>query len=191
MTMPDSATQSGRNGVDTEALFATINVVKERRELARFQFRATNRWVRGTHSQGSIDGFYGAGQEHGRAVSWTFDADHPLVLTGTDNGPTPVEYVLLGLAACLTAGLANIAAARGVTLRSVESSVEGDIDLQGILGLSRGVRNGYQQIRVGFRIDADCSEEQVRELVAQSQARSAVFDVITNRVPVKIDVVAV
>ena len=188
MRMTDAPT---RNGVDTETLFATINLVKEQRDLARFRFRATNTWLRGTHSRGSIDGFYGAGQEHSRAVSWTFDADHPLVLTGTDNGPAPVEYVLLGLAACLTAGLANIAAARGVTLRSVESSVEGDIDLQGILGLSRGVRNGYQQIRVGFRIDADCSEEQVRELVAQSQARSAVFDVITNRVPVTIDVTTV
>src|SRR5207247_3168514 len=126
--------------------------------------------VRGTHSQGSSDGFYGAGQEHGRAVSWTFDADHPLVLTGTDNGPTPVEYVLLGLAACLTAGLANIAAARGVTLRSVESSVEGDIDLQGILGLSSEVRNGYEQIRVKFRSKAEPSEAAVRKLVPQAQA---------------------
>jgi uncharacterized OsmC-like protein len=179
-----------RNGVDIEALFATINVVKEQRDLARFQFRATNTWVQGTHSRGSISGFYGAGQEHSRPVGWDFDADHPLVLTGTDQGPTPTEYVLLGLAACLTAGLANIAAARGVTLHSVTSTVEGDIDLQGILGLSREVRNGYQQIRVSFRVDADASQEQVRELVAQSQARSAVFDVITNSVPVTIEVAA-
>jgi uncharacterized OsmC-like protein len=185
MSMTASST---RNGVDTDALFGTINVVKEQRGLARFQFRATNTWVKGTHTRGSIAGFYGAGQEHSRAATWEFDADHPLVLTGADNGPTPVEYVLLGLAACLTAGLANIAAARGVTLNSVESTVEGDIDLQGILGLSADVRNGYQQIRVMFRIDADASEEQVRQLVAQSQARSAVFDVITNGVAVSIDV---
>ena len=188
MSMTDSPV---RNGVDTGALFATINVVKEQRDLARFQFRATNTWVRGTHSRGSISGFYGAGQEHTRAVTWEFDADHPLVLTGADHGPSPVEYVLLGLAACLTAGLANIAAARRVTLNSVESTVEGDIDLQGLLGLSADVRNGYQQIRVAFRIDADATDEQVRELVAQSQARSAVFDVITNSVPVTIEVAAV
>ena len=180
-----------RNGVNTEALFGTINLVKEQRQLARFLFRATNTWVQGTHSRGSISGFYGAGQEHARSVSWDFDADHPLVLTGTDNGPTPVEYVLLGLTACLTAGLANIAAARGFTLHAVESTVEGDIDLQGILGLSREVRNGCQEIRISFRVDADATETQIRELVAQSQTRSAVFDIITNRVPVTIAVAAV
>jgi uncharacterized OsmC-like protein len=188
MSMTDA---SMRNGVDTDALFATINVVKGQRDLAMFRFRATNTWMSGTHSRGSIEGFYGAGQEHTRATGWSFDADHPLVLTGRDNGPTPVEYVLLGLAACLTSGLANIAAARGVTLRSVESSVEGDIDLQGILGLANEVRNGYQQIRVRFQVDADASDEQVRELVAQSQARSAVFDVVTRGVPVTIDVATV
>lgn len=185
MTTTESAV---RNGVDTATLFATINAVREQRELARFQFRATNTWMSGTHSRGSISSFYGAGQEMTHATSFEFDADHPVVLTGKDNGPTPVEFVLLGLAACLTAGLANIAAARSVTLHSVESTVEGDIDLQGILGLSRDVRNGYQQIRVSFRIDADASAEKIRELVAQSQARSAVFDIITNQVPVTIDV---
>src|SRR5436190_8216698 len=173
MSMTDA---NPRNGVDTDALFATINVVKDERELAQFQFRATNTWIRGTHSRGSIAGFYGAGQEHSHSVAWEYDADHPLVLTGKDNGPTPVEYVLLGLAACLTAGLANVAAARGVTLHSVESAVEGDIDLQGILGLSPKVRNGYQAIRVTFKVDAEASEAEVRQLVAQSQARSAVFD---------------
>jgi uncharacterized OsmC-like protein len=186
MSMTDSA---ARNGVNTDALFSTINVVKEQRDLAKFQFRATNKWITGTHSRGSITGFYGAGQDHSHSVTWEYDADHPLVLTGTDRGPTPVEYVLLGLAACLTAGLANIAAARGVTLHSVESSVEGDIDLQGILGLSRDVRNGYQQIRVTFKVDADASEGEVRQLVAQSQARSAVFETLTNSVPVTVDVI--
>jgi uncharacterized OsmC-like protein len=180
-----------RNGVDTQALFSTIDLVAEHRDLAKFQFRASNRWVHGTHSQGSIEGFYGAGQEHGRSTKWTFDADHPLVLTGSDNGPTPIEYLLLGLAACLTAGLANIAAARGVMLRSVESTVEGDIDLQGILGLSGDVRNGYEQVRIAFRIDADASDEEVRKLVEQSKARSAVLDVLTNGVPVSVDVTTV
>ena len=177
-----------RNGVDTATLFATINAVSEQRDLARFQFRATNTWMSGTHSRSSISSFYGAGQEMAHVTTFDFDADHPVVLTGKDNGPTPVEFILVGLAGCLTAGLANIAAARGVTLHSVESTVEGDIDLQGILGLSREVRNGYQQIRVSFRIDADASPEKIRELVAQSQARSAVFDVITNQVPVTIAV---
>jgi uncharacterized OsmC-like protein len=186
MSMTESA---ARNGVDTETLFATINVVKDKPELAQFTFRATNTWMRGTHSRGSISGFYGAGQENDRGVKWEYDADHPLVLTGSDNGPTPVEYLLLGLSACLTAGLANIAAARGITLRSVKSAVEGEIDLQGILGLSRTVRNGYQHISVTFHIDADASESEVRQLVAQSQARSAVLDVITNGVPVTVDVV--
>jgi uncharacterized OsmC-like protein len=187
MSMTDSA---ARNGVNTDALFATIDVVKEQRELAKFQFRATNKWISGTHSRGSITGFYGAGQDQSHSVAWEYDADHPLVLSGTDHGPTPVEYVLLGLAACLTAGLANIAAARGITLNSVESSVEGDIDLQGILGLSRDVRNGYQQIRVRFKVDADATEGEVRQLVAQSQARSAVFETLTNSVPVTVDVIA-
>jgi uncharacterized OsmC-like protein len=177
-----------RNGVDTATLFATINAVSEQRDLARFQFRATNTWMSGTHSRSSVSSFYGAGQEMAHMTTFDFDADHPVVLTGKDNGPTPVEFMLVGLAGCLTAGLANIAAARGVTLHSVESTVEGDIDLQGILGLSREVRNGYQQIRVSFRIDADASPEKIRELVAQSQARSAVFDVITNQVPVTIAV---
>jgi uncharacterized OsmC-like protein len=185
MSMTDSPV---RNGVDTAALFATINVVKEQRDLARFQFRATNTWESGTHSRGSISGFYGAGQEHTHTTAWTYDADHPLVLTGTDHGPAPVEYVLLGLAACLTAGLANIAAARGVTLRSVESTVDGTIDLQGILGLSDTVRNGFEHVRVGFRIDADADAATVRRLVEQSRARSAVFDIVTNGVPVTIDV---
>ena len=177
-----------RNGVDTATLFATINAVSEQRDLARFQFRATNTWMSGTHSRSSISSFYGAGKEMAHMTTFDFDADHPVVLTGKDNGPTPVEFMLVGLAGCLTAGLANIAAARGVTLHSVESTVEGDIDLQGILGLSREVRNGYQQIRVSFRIDADASPDKIRELVAQSQARSAVFDVITNQVPVTIAV---
>ena len=185
MTTTESA---ARNGVDTATLFATINTVNEQRDLARFQFRATNTWMSGTHSRSSISSFYGAGQEMAHMTTFDFDADHPVVLTGKDNGPTPVEFMLVGLAGCLTAGLANIAAARGVTLHSVESTVEGDIDLQGILGLSREVRNGYQQIRVSFRIDADASPDKIRELVAQSQARSAVFDVITNQVPVTISV---
>jgi uncharacterized OsmC-like protein len=179
-----------RNGVDTESLFATIGVVDQNREAAAFTFRASNRWVSGTHSVSRSEGFFGAGQEHEHVSVTEVPHDHPVVLTGNDNGPAPVEYLLYGLAACLTAGIANIASARGVTLHEVESTVEGDIDLQGILGLSDEVRNGYQSIRVSFRIVADAPEEKVRQIVEQSRARSAVFDVLTNGVPVTIDVVA-
>jgi len=119
--------------------------------------------------------------------SWTFDADHPAVLVGNDNGPTPVEFVLHALAACLTAGMANIAAARGITLTEVTSTVEGDIDLLGILGLSGEVRNGYQQIKVSFKVRGD-DPEKLRAVVEQSRQRSAVYDIVTNGVPVSIEV---
>ncbi len=176
-----------RNGVDTATLFATIDAVKANPDIARFQFRATNRWVNGTHNQSTIHGFYGAMQEMTHQQPWTFDADHPAVLVGTDNGPTPVEYVLHALAACLTAGLANVAAARGVNLTEVSSTVEGDINLLGILGLSDDVRNGYEQIRVSFTLRGD-DPEKLRQIVEQSRRRSAVLDIITNSVPVSIEV---
>ena len=176
-----------RNGVDTATLFATLDAVKGNNDIAKFQFRASNKWISGTHSQGTIKGFYGAGQEMEHKTVHVFDVDHPAVLVGTDNGPTPVEYVLHALAACLTAGIANIAAARNINLESVESTVEGDIDLLGILGLSDEVRNGYQQIRVSFRLRGD-EPEKLRRVVEQSRKRSAVFDVVTNGVPVVIDV---
>ena len=178
-----------RNGVDTTALFATLGVVEANPELAKFQFRASNRWVNGNHSRSTIRGFYGAGQEDtSRTADFTYDADHPAVLCGGGNGPTPVEFVLHALAACLTAGLANIAAARGITLTEVESTVEGDIDLSGVLGISDEVRNGYQGIRVSFRVAGDAPEEKLRQLVEQSRARSAVYDILTGSVPVTVDV---
>ena len=184
MTTIDNPT---RNGVDTATLFATLDAVKGNNEIAKFQFRATNRWIGGTHNQSTIHGFYGAGQEMTHRQPFTYDADHPAVLVGQDHGPTPVEFVLHALAACLTAGLANIAAARGVTLTEVESTVEGDIDLLGILGLSPAVRNGYQQIKVSFKLRGD-DPEKLRQVVEQSRQRSAVYDVVTHGVPVSIEV---
>jgi uncharacterized OsmC-like protein len=178
-----------RNGVDTATLFATLDAVKANREIAKFQFRATNKWVSGTHNQTTISGFYGAMQEMQHASVHTFDADHPAVLVGHDNGPTPAEYVLHALAACLTAGIANIAAARNVNLTEVESTVEGDIDLLGILGLDRDVRNGYEQIKVSFKLKGD-DPEKLRQVVEQSKARSAVYDIVTNGVPVVLEVEA-
>jgi uncharacterized OsmC-like protein len=176
------------NGVDVPTLFATIGAVKQQPELAKFQFRARNRWVRGTHSRTQIGKFTGAGGTHDHSVEFRYDSDHPPVLCGEDQGPTPVEFVLHALAGCLTAGIANIAAARGVTLTEVESTVEGEIDLQGILGLSDRVRNGYERIRASFAIKGDGTPEKMREIVEQSRSRSAVFDIITNSVPVEIDV---
>jgi uncharacterized OsmC-like protein len=143
--------------------------------------------VSGTHSQTRFSDFYGAGQEMMHRTETVLDADHPAVLVGADNGPTPVEYVLHALAACLTAGLVNIASARGVVLTEVESTVEGDIDLQGILGLSDQARNGYKGVRVSFRIKGDAPDEVLRNLLERSRARSAVFDIMTNGVPVEID----
>jgi uncharacterized OsmC-like protein len=177
-----------RNGVDTATLFATLDAVKAQPEIAKFQFRATSRWISGTHSRSTINGYYGAGQEHVRTQNFTYDADHPPVLVGKDNGPTPVEHLLHALAACLTAGLANIAAARGIELTEVHSTVEGDIDLLGIFGMDDTVRNGYEHIRVSFTVKGDAPAEKLRELVEQSRKRSAVFDVITNCVPVTIDI---
>ena len=177
-----------RNGVDTATLFATIEAVRANHEIADFQFRATNKWVSGTHNQSTLHGFFGATQEMTHKQPFIFDADHPAVLVGQDNGPTPVEFLLHALAACLTAGIANVAAARGVNLTSVESTVEGDIDLLGILGLDESVRNGYSQIRVHFTVEGDASPEQLAELVEQSRRRSAVFDVLSNGTDVRIDV---
>ena len=177
-----------RNGVDTPTLFATIGVVADKPELAKFQFRANGSWINGTHSRVTMSGFSGAGGEHNHVADYTADADHPVVLTGTDQGPTPVEYLLTALSACITAGIANIAAARGVTLEEVESAVEGDIDLRGILGLSDEVRNGYEGIRINFRIRGDAPPEKLREVVEQSRSRSAVFDVLTKGVPVSFSI---
>jgi uncharacterized OsmC-like protein len=176
-----------RNGVDTAALFATIDAVKSDPDLANFQFRVTNRWVSGTHNQSTIHTFHGCKQEMTHAAAWTYDADHPAVLVGEDQGPTPVEYLLHALAACLASGLANIAAARGVNLDEVTTSVEGDVDLRGILGLSGDVRNGFRQIAVRFALRGD-DPDKLRAVVEQSRRRSAVYDLLTNGVPVSIEV---
>jgi uncharacterized OsmC-like protein len=191
MTTTDTtaeAHESMRNGVDTATLFATLDAVKQAPEAARFQFRAHNQWVSGTHNRSTIADYFGVGEERTHQRTFVFDADHPAVLVGRDQGPTPVEFLLHALAACLTAGLANIAAARGVRLTEVRSTVTGDIDLNGILGLDPEVRNGYQGITVRFTVSGDAPAEKLRELVEQSRARSAVYDVITNGVPLTIEV---
>ena len=187
-TMTEAPTRQPMNGVNIPGLFATINAVDGQRELAKFQFRATNKWVSGTHSRNSVHSFYGAGGDQQHVREFTVDADHPQVFAAEDNAPTPVELVLCGLASCLTGGIGTVSAARKVELYSVESTIEGDIDLQGILGLSDEVRNGFQNIRIDFKVEGDASEETLREIVKQSQARSAVFDIVTNGVPVEVTV---
>jgi uncharacterized OsmC-like protein len=186
---PKKAPPIPRNGVDTPAVVETIfGVVANQPELAKFQFRASNQWMTGTHSRTTMKGFFGASGEQAHHKDFTADGDHPAVLCGADQAPTPVEWVLHALATCLTAGIANIAAVRGVTLHRVESKVEGDIDLLGIFGLSKTVRNGYQNVRIAFEIEGDAPAEKLREIVEQSRARSAVYDVITNGIPVEVSV---
>lgn len=186
--MSETMTRGPLNGVDTPALFATIDAVDGQRDLARFRFRAKNTWQSGTHTRTSINSFYAAGGEHEHVREFLVDADHPAVLIGADNAPLPVELLLAALASCLTAGIGNIAAARGVQLTSVESTLEGEMDAQGILGLSEDVRNGFEKIRVDFRIAGDAPEDRLRRIVEQSRARSAVFDVLTNGTSVEMTV---
>ena len=168
------------NGVDTPTLLATINVVAGQPELAKFQFRASNQWIDGTHSRSAIRGFYGAGGEQSHEKTFFADGDHPAVLCGGGKGPTPVEWLLHALATCLTAGIGNIAAARGIKLTKVQSFIEGNMDMRGILGLSDEVRNGYESISIRFEIEGDAPPEKLQQLLDQSRARSAVFDMLAN-----------
>ncbi|HEX6311556.1 MAG TPA: OsmC family protein [Acidimicrobiia bacterium] len=186
MTVTESATHP--NGVDIEAIRAARTDLTDAPELAAFQFRATNRWVDGVHSRTTFDTFYGVGAEQAHRRPFTYDADHPELFAAPDNGPTPVEFVLHGLAACITAGIASIAANRGITLRSVTSTLEGDLDMRGLMGIDDDVRNGYQSVRVSFEIDGDAPADELEKLVHQSIKRSAVFDVVSNGVPVTVDV---
>lgn len=188
MTTTVVSTESIRNGVDTAQLFATLDAITAQPSLGRFQFRVTNRWVGGAFNQGTIRGFYGAGQEDtSRSEAFVVDAGEPAVLCGTDTGPNPAELLLSALAACLTTSLVYVAAARKVTLTSVSSRVEGDMDVRGALGLSDEVRNGFERIRVTFEVEGDAPEEKLQDLVRRAQARSAVFDMVTNGVPVSVE----
>lgn len=184
----EKKTKAPMNGVDIPTLFATIDAVAGQRELAKFTFRASNRWQSGTHSVARVETFSGAGGDHEHTFQTEYAVDHPKVLVSEDHGPTPVEYLLMGLSGCLTLGIATVAAARGVEITSIESRMEGDIDLQGVLGLSKDVRNGFQNIRVAFDVKGNAPDEKLQEIVTQSKARSAVYDVLTNGVPVEVTV---
>ena len=177
------------NGVDTPTLFATINVVKSQPELARFQFRATNRWIDGAHNRSTISAFYAAGGEDTtRAEPFELDAGEPAILLGSDTGPNPVEYLLHALAACLTTTIVYVAAARKVELTSVESTLTGDMDVRGALGVDDEPRNGFERISVSFRVTGNAPEHKLREVVERARTRSAVYDMVTRGVPVALEV---
>ena len=183
------ATTSVNNGVNVQALLDAREALRGAPEAAQFTWRASCRWQNGTHSQSRVHNFFGLGQEQQHKTETSFEADHPEIFASEDKGITPIEYVLVGLASCLTAGVAAVAQNRGIQLRSVESKLEGKMDIRGILGIDSDVRNGYDDIKVTFKIDADASKPEIEALVAQSQKRSAVYDVITNPVNVTVEVV--
>ena len=176
------------NGVNAEALINAREALTDAPEAAQFKWRATCEWKNGTHSNTTVEGYFGLGEEHRHRTTFDFDADHPEVFASEDNGATPVEIVLVGLASCLTAGVAAVAQYREIQLRSVTAVVEGGMDIQGILGIDSDVRNGFDGIKVTYKIDADASDDDIKALVAQSQKRSAVYDIVTNPTNVTVEV---
>jgi uncharacterized OsmC-like protein len=176
------------NGVNVEALLGAREALTETPAAAQFQWRTTCKWVNGTHSHSTVESFFGLGEEQKHRKEYTFDADHPEVFASEDNGATPVEMVLVGLASCLTAGIAAVAQHREIQLHSVTATLEGGMDLQGILGIDSDVRNGFDGIKVTYKIDADATDDEIKALVAQSQKRSAVFDIVTNPTNVTVEV---
>ena len=185
--MPTQQAQTD-NGVNVQALLEARDALSNAPEAARFTWKASSTWVRGTHTRSAVDEFFGLGAEQAHRTTFEFDTDHPEIFASEDLGATPVELVLVGLAGCLTAGIASVAQNRDIQLRSVTATLEGGMDLQGILGIDSDVRNGFDGIRVNYEIDADASQEDIEALVAQSQKRSAVFDIITNPTDVHVSV---
>ena len=182
------ATTTVNNGVNVQALLDAREALKGAPEATKFTWRATCKWQDGTYSKSKVEGFFGLGQEQKHKTETSFEADHPEIFASEDRGITPIEYVLVGLASCLTAGVAAVAQNRGVQLRSVESTLEGKMDIRGILGMDSEVRNGYDDIKVKFKIDADAPKQDIEAIVAQSQKRSAVYDIITNPTDVSVTV---
>jgi uncharacterized OsmC-like protein len=177
------------NGVNVEALLGAREALTAAPEAANFTWRATCEWQNGTHSRSVVESFFGLGEEQSHRTQFSYDADHPELFASEDNGATPVEYVLVGLASCLTAGIAAVAQNRQIQLRRVSATLEGDMDVQGILGIDSDVRNGFGAIRVTYDIDADATPDEIKALVAQSQKRSAVYDIVTNPTNVSVEVV--
>ncbi len=176
------------NGVNVGALLDAREALSQAPEAAQFTWRAKCEWIRGTHSRSSVEGFFGLGEEQKHRRKYTLEADHPEVFASEDNAATPVEIVLAGLASCLTAGIASVAQMRDIQLRSVTATIEGGMDIQGILGMDSDVRNGFDGIKVTYKIDADATPDEIKAVVAQSQKRSAVFDIVTNPTNVTVEV---
>jgi uncharacterized OsmC-like protein len=179
---------AANNGVNVEALLGAREALTEAPEAAKFVWRAASEWKSGTHTQSTVEGFFGLGDEQKHVREYKYDTDHPEIFASADKGSTPVEFVLVGLAGCLTAGIAAVAQNRNIQLHSVKATIEADMDIQGILGIDADVRNGFNGMTVSYQIDADASEEDIAALVAQSQKRSAVFDIITNPTNVNVEV---
>ena len=177
---------AANNGVNVEALLGAREALTEAPEAAKFVWRAESEWKGGTHTQSSVEGFFGLGEEQRHVREYSYDTDHPEIFASADKGSTPVEFVLVGLAGCLTAGIASVAQNRNIQLNSVKATIEADMDIQGILGIDADVRNGFNGVTVKYEIDADASEEDIAALVAQSQKRSAVFDIMTNPTDVNV-----
>ncbi|MCH8037757.1 MAG: OsmC family protein [Proteobacteria bacterium] len=176
------------NGVNVQALLDAREALTAAPEGAKFEWRATCEWKNGTHSYSTVEGYFGLGEEQKHRTVFTFDADHPETFASQDNGAAPIEYVLVGLASCLTAGVAAIAQHRGIQLRSVSATIEGGMDIQGILGIDSDVRNGFDGVKVTFKIDADATPDEIKALVAQSQKRSAVYDIVANPTNITVEV---
>lgn len=176
------------NGVNVEALVGVRDALPDTPELAQFQWRTTVSWVKGTHSRSTVETFHGFSDEQRHKAVFSYDADHPLAFAAEDNGITPVEYVLVALGSCLTAGIASVAQQRQIQLRSVEATIEAGMDLHGILGADPDVRNGFDGVKVHYDIDADATPDEIKALVAQSQKRSAVYDILTNPTNVSVAV---
>jgi uncharacterized OsmC-like protein len=178
MTTPKA--QTAENGVNVAALLGAREALTATPAAAQFKWRATSEWLNGTHSRSTVNGFFGLGAEQKHRQTYQYESDHPEIFASPDNGATPVEFVLVGLAGCLTAGIAAVAQHRNIQLKSVKATLEGGMDLQGILGIDDEVRNGFKGIKVTYDIDADAKREDIEALVAQSQKRSAVYDIVTN-----------
>jgi uncharacterized OsmC-like protein len=177
------------NGVNVQALLDAREALSAAPEAAAFRWRATCEWQNGTHSRSSVHGYFGLGEEQSHRTEFTFDADHPELFASEDNGASPVEVALVALASCLTAGIASVAQNREIQLNSVTANLEGDMDVRGVHGVDSDIRNGLTDVRVTFDVDADASREEIQAVIAQSQKRSAVFDVVTNPTAVVVEVV--
>lgn len=185
MTVTDNPVD---NGVNVAALLGAREALGEAPEAAQFEWRAECQWVKGTHSHSTVQGYFGMGGEQSHKTEFEYDVDHPELFASEDNGATPIEFVLVGLASCLTAGIAAVGQHREIQLRSVKATLTGKMDVQGILGIDPEVRNGFSDIGVHFDIDADATPDELEALVAQAQKRSAVFDIVSNPTSIAVDV---